>query len=279
MSWRVFLSVLVAAAITGCTTITPSTTTTQMTPVTPEPTTALAEPTTIPMETTTTDQVPDTVQEDDGELQEARERMVETQIVARGVSDPVVLEAMRTVARHHFVPPDHQSRAYADHPLPIGHGQTISQPYIVAWMSELLEVEPGDKVLEIGTGSGYQAAVLAAMGVEVYTVEIIPELAEAASARLRRLGYEEVHTLQADGYFGWSEHAPYDAIMVTAAPDHVPQPLLDQLVVGGHMVIPVGPVGSFQTMWRFTLDESGEPIAENLGQVLFVPLTREENGT
>ena len=201
--------------------------------------------------------------------------MVDTQIVDRGVADPVVLDAMRAVPRHEFVPADQVHLAYRDHPLPIGYGQTISQPYIVAWMSELLEVGPGDRVLEIGTGSGYQAAVLAEMGVEVYTVEIIPELATTAAPRLSRLGYEEVNTLQADGYFGWEEHAPYDAIIVTAAPDHVPQPLLLQLGKGGHLVIPVGPVGSFQTMWRFTVADSGEILAENMGSVAFVPLTRD----
>jgi len=203
-----------------------------------------------------------------------RDVMVDSQIVARDVSNPLVLEAMRTVPRHEFVPADYLDQAYEDHPLPIGQGQTISQPYIVAWMSELLEVEPGDKVLEIGTGSGYQAAILAEMGVEVYTVEVIAELAAAAAPRLERLGYGEVNTLEADGYFGWVEHAPYDAIVVTAAPDHLPQPLLLQLVEGGRLVIPVGPVGSFQTMWRFTNAASGEVLAENLGYVSFVPLTR-----
>jgi protein-L-isoaspartate(D-aspartate) O-methyltransferase len=204
-----------------------------------------------------------------------RDAMVDSQIEARGVNNPVVLGAMRAVPRHEFVPTDYLDQAYDDHPLPIGHGQTISQPYIVAWMSELLEVEPGDKVLEIGTGSGYQAAVLAEMGIEVYTVEVIAELAATAAPRLKRLGYQQVHMLEADGYFGWDEHAPYDAIIVTAAPDHLPQPLLGQLTGGGRLVIPVGPVGSFQTMWRFTLGDSDEVLAENLGYVSFVPLTGE----
>jgi protein-L-isoaspartate(D-aspartate) O-methyltransferase len=204
-----------------------------------------------------------------------RDAMVDSQIVARGVSNPVVLRAMRAVPRHEFVTTDYLDQAYDDHPLPIGHGQTISQPYIVAWMSELLEVEPGDKVLEIGTGSGYQAAVLAEMGVEVYTVEVIAQLAAAVGPRLERLGYQEINMLEADGYFGWEEHAPYDAIIVTAAPDHLPQPLLAQLTEGGRLVVPVGPVGSFQTLWRFTHGDSGEILAENLGYVSFVPLTGE----
>lgn len=205
---------------------------------------------------------------------EERERMVTDQIEARGVDDPAVVAAIRSVPRHRFVPDDYRNQAYDDHPLPIGHGQTISQPYIVALMSEMLQVDSGDRVLEIGTGSGYQAAVLAAMELEVYTVEIIPELARRADRTLTELGYDaDVRT--GDGYIGWEEHAPYDAIIVTAAPDHVPQPLLNQLAPGGHMVIPIGPIGAVQTLWRFTVDEDGEPSAENLGAVRFVPLTRD----
>lgn len=207
---------------------------------------------------------------------EVRHRMVEDQIEARGVSDPLVLEAMRTVPRHRFVPDDLIDHAYADHPLPIGFGQTISQPYIVALMSEALGVRPGDRVLEIGTGSGYQAAVLAEMGAEVYTVEIIPELAEQATVRLRSLGYGDVATLNADGYFGWEEHAPFDVIIVTAAPDHLPQPLVPQLAPGGRLVIPIGPIGAIQTLWRFTADPSGDLLAEGLGAVTFVPFTRDQ---
>jgi protein-L-isoaspartate(D-aspartate) O-methyltransferase len=205
---------------------------------------------------------------------ERRLTMVADQIAARDITDGRVLEAMRSVPRHEFVPENMVDLAYRDHPLPIGHGQTISQPYIVALMTELLEVEAGDKVLEVGTGSGYQAAVLAAMDVEVYTIEIVPELAQEAAGRLDRLGYD-ASTRQADGYFGWEEQAPFDAIIVTAAPDHVPQPLVQQLAAGGKMVIPVGPIGAVQTMWQFTLDEEGELIAVNLGQVRFVPLTRQ----
>jgi protein-L-isoaspartate(D-aspartate) O-methyltransferase len=201
--------------------------------------------------------------------------MVAEQIEARAVEDPLVLEAMRAVPRHRFVSDDWQNYAYRDHPLPIGYGQTISQPYIVALMTEALGIEPGDKVLEIGTGSGYQAAVLAEMGLEVHTIEIIPELAAAAEAILRELEYE-VMTRVADGYFGWVEKAPFDGIIVTAAPDHVPQPLVDQLAPGGMMVIPVGPIGAVQTLWRFSLDADGELGAESLGWVSFVPFTRAE---
>ena len=215
--------------------------------------------------------VPPTVQEDP--YTEQRLQMVETTIVARGVSDPDVLRAMRTVPRHLFVPADYLDLAYDDRPLPIGYGQTISQPYIVAWMTELLQLKPGEKVLEIGTGSGYQAAVLAELGyVEVYSIEIIPELAAQAAERLRRLGYGRVHLTQGDGYFGWPEYAPYDAIIVTAAPDHLPPPLVEQLKEGGRLVIPIGPRGGWQTLWRFT-KQAGEVQAEALDYVSFVPLT------
>jgi protein-L-isoaspartate(D-aspartate) O-methyltransferase len=199
--------------------------------------------------------------------------MVRDQIELRGVDDPLVLEAMRRVERHRFVPEEFLDQAYDDHPLPIGYGQTISQPYIVALMSAALGVQPGDRVLEIGTGSGYQAAVLAEMGMEVYTIEIVPELAEAASARLQELGYSNVQALNADGYFGWEEHAPYDAIIVTAAPDHLPQPLANQLAEGGRLIIPIGPAGLTQTLWQFE-HVSGELQAVNLGPVVFVPFTR-----
>jgi len=201
-----------------------------------------------------------------------REQMVTTQIERRGVSDAAVLSALRTVPRHRFVPPDLIDQAYADHPLPIGYGQTISQPYIVALMSEALQVHPGDKVLEIGTGSAYQAAVLAELGAETYTIEIIPELANQAADRLQELGYTEVQVRNADGYFGWEEHAPFDAIIVTAAPDHLPQPLANQLAEGGRLVVPIGPVGSVQTLWQFE-KRDGELEATNLGAVSFVPFT------
>ncbi len=200
-----------------------------------------------------------------------RERMVETQIERRDLGDPLVMAAMRTVPRHIFVPGPYQSRAYADTPLPIGYGQTISQPYIVALMTALLEVEPGDRILEVGTGSGYQAAVLAEIGAEVYSIEIIPELAEEARPRLEFLGYANVETRVGDGYFGWEEHAPFDGIIVTAAPDHVPPALLRQLRPSGRMIVPVGPQGSMQTLWLIR-QRDGEWVSFNQGPVLFVPL-------
>ncbi len=199
--------------------------------------------------------------------------MVTYQIEAREVRDPIVLKAMRSVPRHEFVPVEYLDQAYNDHPLPIGHGQTISQPYIVAYMSEQSQLNPGERVLEIGTGSGYQAAVLAEMGMTVYSIEIIPELAEQAEERLKLLGYD-VQVRAGDGYSGWPEAAPFDAIIVTAAPDHVPQPLIAQLKPGGRLVIPIGPIGAIQTLWQFTVDQSGGLIAHNLGAVRFVPLTR-----
>lgn len=203
-----------------------------------------------------------------------RVEMVELQISARGITDEAVLEAMRIVPRHLFVPEDMTPFAYDDRPLPIGYGQTISQPYIVALMTESLQVQPGDKVLEIGTGSGYQAAILAELGADVYTIEIIPELARQAEDRLRKLGYEDIHVRNADGYFGWEEQAPFDEIIVTAAPDHLPQPLAAQLKNGGRLIIPIGPVGFIQTLWLFQKVE-GELQATNLGSVTFVPLTGE----
>jgi protein-L-isoaspartate(D-aspartate) O-methyltransferase len=184
-----------------------------------------------------------------------------------------VLRAMRTVPRQDFVPPEYRDQAYKDHPLPIGYGQTISQPYIVAWMTELLELQPGEKVLEIGTGSGYQAAILAELGyVDVYSIEIVPELADSAAARLKELGYDEVHVKQGDGYYGWPENAPFDAIIVTAAPDHLPAPLAGQLAEGGRLVIPIGPPGWYQSLWKF-VKVTGELKAYNMGGVSFVPFT------
>jgi protein-L-isoaspartate(D-aspartate) O-methyltransferase len=212
--------------------------------------------------------------EEDAVFAQRRERMVIETIERRGVTDQDVLNAMRTVPRHLFVPEDDQDYAYGDYPLPIGYGQTISQPYIVALMTELLELKEGDKVLEIGTGSGYQAAILAEIpNVEVYTVEIIPELARQACQRLEELGYTQIHCRQGDGYYGWAEYAPYDAIVVTAAPDHLPQPLADQLATGGRMVIPIGPPGGYQTLWKFVKQPDGELQALNMGGVAFVPFT------
>jgi len=180
--------------------------------------------------------------------QGARMKMVETQMRNRDITDEEVLKVMEKVPRHEFVPERYQGLAHADRPLPIGYGQTISQPYIVALMTQLLEVGQADKVLEIGSGSGYQAAIMGELAHEVYTVEIIEELAESATELLRRLGYANVHVKHADGYYGWKEHAPYDAIIVTCAPDHIPQPLLDQLADGGRMVVPVGPPGAYQVL-------------------------------
>jgi protein-L-isoaspartate(D-aspartate) O-methyltransferase len=205
---------------------------------------------------------------------EERQAMVVTGIIGWGVKDQQVVDVMGRVPRHLFVPDDYLNQAYANHPLPIGYGQTISQPYIVALMTQELGVEAGDKVLEIGTGSGYQAAVLAELGVEVFTMEIIGPLAEMADARLDALGYTHALVRHQDGYFGWPEEAPFDAIIVTAAPDHVPQPLLQQLKVGGVMVIPVGPVGGFQELWRITRIDEETVKSESLGGVRFVPLTR-----
>jgi len=204
----------------------------------------------------------------------ARERMVQDTIIERGISDPTVIAAMRSVPRHRFVPDQYLDQSYADHPLPIGYGQTISQPYIVAWMTELLELHPGEKVLEIGTGSGYQAAILAEMGMEVYSIEIIPELAESATEHLRDLGYTNLHIRQGDGYYGWLEKGLFDAIIVTAAPDHLPSPLVTQLVDGGRLVIPIGPRSGFQSLWKFVY-QNGELTAYNLGGVAFVPFTGE----
>ena len=205
---------------------------------------------------------------------ETRLAMVRDQIAARDVIDAAVLDVMRRVPRHRFVPDAYLSAAYEDHPLPIGYGQTISQPYIVAVMTEALKVRPGDRILEIGTGSGYQAAILDALGAAVYTVEIIPALAEQARARLADLGHTHTQVLAADGYFGWPEHAPFDAIIVTAAPDHLPQPLVGQLKDGGRLIIPIGPTGSYQTLWLFE-KVNGELLATDLGGVIFVPLRGE----
>ena len=204
----------------------------------------------------------------------ARQRMVSTQIRARGVSDEDVLKAMETVPRHEFVPAKYMEQAYADHPLPIGYGQTISQPFIVAWMTELLAIERDSKVLEIGTGSAYQAAVLAEITDQVYTVEIIEELEKSAEERRKRLGYTKVKVRHADGYYGWEEYAPFDAIIVTAAPDHIPQPLIQQLKDGGRLVIPVGPPGGYQSLWQLS-KQGNEVLSKNLGGVRFVPLTGE----
>lgn len=201
-----------------------------------------------------------------------REAMVNRQIASRGIEAPATLSAMSTVPRHEFVPRQVRHAAYGDSPLPIGLGQTISQPYIVAFMTEALMLAPGDKVLEVGTGSGYQAAVLAEIADEVFSIEILCELEERARRDLDRLGYTTVKTKCGDGYQGWPEHAPFDAIIVTAAPDHVPQPLLDQLKVGGRMVLPVG--SRYQELTRLTKTSDGVE-SERLLAVRFVPMTGE----
>ncbi len=204
---------------------------------------------------------------------QAREELVKTAIQARGIKDPDVIRAMVTVPRHKFVPDEFVEYAYNDHPLPIGYGQTISQPFIVAFMTELLQLKDGAKVLEIGTGSGYQAAILGELGyVEVYSIEIIPELAERAAYTLRNTGYTNIKLKQGDGYYGWEEFAPFDAIIVTAAPDHLPLPLVQQLKDTGILVIPIGPPGGYQTLWQFH-KEGDELKAYNQGGVSFVPLT------
>ena len=205
-------------------------------------------------------------------FEQARERMVSEQIEARGVRDARVLAALRRVPRHEFVPVEQRAYAYEDRPLPIGHGQTISQPYIVAVMSQALELDGSEKVLEIGTGSGYQAAVLAELAAEVYTIEIVEPLAERAASDLKRLGFEKLHARAGDGYRGWPEAAPFDAIIVTAAPDHIPQPLVDQLAVGGRLVIPVGRM--IQDLVLITKDEKGVRH-EDLLAVRFVPMLGE----
>jgi len=207
------------------------------------------------------------------QLQEERRfRMVDTQIEARGVRNIRVLEAMREVPRHKFVQPRQLRAAYDDRPLPIGHGQTISQPYIVAFMTELLEPKPEHKVLEVGTGSGYQAAVLAELVSKVYTIEIIKELGESAKERLEKLGYENVEVKIADGYHGWEEHAPFDSIIVTCAASHVPPPLIKQLKPGGKMCIPVGTVFGPQYLFVIVKQEDGSIKSKSVLPVRFVPL-------
>ncbi len=212
---------------------------------------------------------------DDSSFDEARAQMVQDGVVGWGIDDPVVIEAMATVPRHRFVPAEYLGQAYENHPLPIGYGQTISQPYIVALMTETLELEPGEKVLEIGTGSGYQAAILAEVGAEVYSIEIVGPLAETAKERLAELGYTAIQLRAGDGYDGWPEAAPFDAIIVTAAPDHVPQALLAQLAVNGVMVVPVGPPGGYQELWRLKRLSESEVESTSLGGVRFVPLVHE----
>jgi len=206
---------------------------------------------------------------------EPRRRMVEEQLRARDIEDPRVLAAMGRVPRHLFVPAALRFRAYADHPLPIGNGQTISQPYIVALMTQLAEVEADDVVLEIGTGSGYQAAVLSEIVREVATIEIVPELADTARTRLAELSYKDVTVRTGDGYLGWKEKAPFDAILVTAAAPEVPPPLVEQLAPGAILVIPVGPQSQVQSLLRIEKAADGTTVTREILPVVFVPLVRE----
>lgn len=198
--------------------------------------------------------------------------MIENQIRTRGIKNEVVLNAIRKVDRHKFVPEEIRHHAYSDRPSPIGEGQTISQPYIVALMTELLELKNGDRVLEVGTGSGYQAAILAELADHVYTIEIIGSLALSAERLLRELGYRNINVKIGDGYIGWEEFAPFDAIIVTAAPPHIPQPLLDQLKEGGRLVIPVGDY--YQELKKIT-KVKGKIRSQNVIPVVFVPMTGE----
>jgi protein-L-isoaspartate(D-aspartate) O-methyltransferase len=206
------------------------------------------------------------------QMKQRRSKMVSRQIAARGIEDEAVLAQMRSVPRHLFVPQALQDDAYRDSPLPIGEGQTISQPYIVALMTELLEVQPDDRVLEVGTGSGYQAAVLSGLADRVFSIEIKELLYRRATRTLRELGYGNVRTRHGDGYYGWEEQAPFDGIMITAAVDHVPPPLLQQLVDGGKMVLPLGHPFSYQNLVVVTKEGEDYRLKQITG-VLFVPMT------
>lgn len=203
----------------------------------------------------------------------ARGKMVKEQIISRGVTDQPTLRAMSKVPRHLFVPEEYRNEAYNDNPLPIGYGQTISQPYIVAYMTEVSKPAPEKKVLEIGTGSGYQAAVLAEIVDEVYTIEIVPELARESAERLKKLGYTNITGKFGDGYKGWPEHAPFDIIVVTAAPEQIPQPLLDQLAENGRLVIPVGAASDVQELILIE-KKNGNIEKKRLTFVRFVPFRR-----
>jgi protein-L-isoaspartate(D-aspartate) O-methyltransferase len=207
------------------------------------------------------------------DLAPKRERMVKEQLMPRGIHEESVLAAMKKVPREEFVPEDLRAASYADHPLPIGYDQTISQPFIVAFMTEQLRPQPQDLVLEIGTGSGYQAAILAELVAEVYSIEIIEPLAKTAEATLHRLGYKNVHVKIGDGYKGWPEHAPFDIVIVTCAPDHVPQTLVEQLTEGGRMIIPVGGPGD-QELYLLE-KEKGKLRQRGVSPVRFVPMTGE----
>ncbi len=216
--------------------------------------------------------VPRLLGADEATYRDRREAMVRDQIEGEGVRDRRVLQAMREVPRHLFVPPEIRRLAYVPRPLPIGEGQTISQPYIVGFMTEILRLGPDDRVLEVGTGSGYQAAVAARVAKEVYTVEIFPSLAGSAKERLASLGYENVHVRQGDGYYGWEEKAPFDAIIVTCAGSHIPPPLIRQLRPGGRMVLPVGGPFLTQDLVFVEKDSDGRISQRNVLPVAFVRL-------
>ena len=205
---------------------------------------------------------------------DARERMVREQIAGRGIRDPRVIEALREVPRHCFIPEPERPRAYDDGPVAIGQGQTISQPYIVALMTELLRAQPGDRVLEVGTGSGYQAAVLARLVGHVYTIELEERLASAAAALLGELKYENITVRTGDGYAGWPEHAPFDIVIVTAAPEQIPQPLIEQLRAGGRLIVPVGPRFTVQQLLLIEKEATGAIRTQDIAPVMFVPLRR-----
>ena len=208
------------------------------------------------------------------EASQQREEMVESQLKGRDIQNDLVLEAMKRVPRHLFMPPEVRQYAYIDRPVPIGEGQTISQPYIVALMTQTVDPKPQDRALEVGTGSGYQAAVLAELVEEVYTIEIIPVLAQRAGQTLSGLGYDNVEVRQGDGYQGWPEKAPFDIILVTAAPEEIPQPLIDQLAEGGKLVVPLGAQGDVQILTLLT-KEQGEVKRTSITSVRFVPMTGE----
>jgi protein-L-isoaspartate(D-aspartate) O-methyltransferase len=210
---------------------------------------------------------------DDTEFLNERTSMVKNQIAERGITDRRVIETMMSVPRHKFVPDKYITRAYDDNPLPIGYGQTISQPYIVAYMTEVLNLNKNSTVLEVGTGSGYQAAILSPIIKQVYTIEIIPELANSAAVRLKDLGYHNVEAGIGDGYYGWNKYAPFDAIIVTAAAGHIPPPLLAQLKNNGRMIIPVGGGFMVQNLILISKDKDGTITTRNLIPVRFVPLT------
>jgi protein-L-isoaspartate(D-aspartate) O-methyltransferase len=219
------------------------------------------------------DRQPEAAQSSPTLMPPTKRTMIEQHLKGRDITDPRVLEAMAAVPREEFVEPSQREAAYGDHPLPIGHGQTISQPYIVALMTQLAQPAPEDKALDVGTGSGYQAAVLAELCDQVYGIEIVEPLAELAGQRLKRLGYENVTVRTGDGYRGWPEHAPFDVIILAAAPDHVPEPLVEQLAPGGRLVLPVGDM--FQELVVIEKQPDGSTTRRTIAAVAFVPMTGE----